>query len=123
MKYVLSAVVVAILMSGTLLATNNQPTTNADEKMSVEDIMKKGFKGGLLKKVMSEKASDEEKVQLMSMLIDLSENENEKGDAKVWKMMTMNALKASAKVVAGRKDALGALKEATNCKACHDKFK
>jgi hypothetical protein len=51
------------------------------------------------------------------------ENDAPKGEELQWKMQSGKALLAAAKVVAGREGATDELKEATNCKACHDVFK
>ena len=83
-----------------------------------EEIMKKGFKGSkeqppLLKKVLDGSATAEEKTKLGDYLKKLSTLKPEKGDAASWKE------KNDAILAAWNKNDINALKEATNCKACH----
>jgi cytochrome c553 len=95
------------------------------EKKTIKEVMKAGFAGdsSLCKKVVSGEANDEEKKKFLDLLIDLVENEPPKGDGTEWKMQSGTAMLAAAKVVTGREGSLEQLKAATNCKACHDKFK
>jgi hypothetical protein len=92
-------------------------------KFSTKDVMKKAMKGGLLKKVASGDASDEEKKQLHEMLVALSKNEPKKGEAESWKKLTTRLVKTSKAVVAGEEGAGEKLQKAANCKACHSKHK
>jgi Tfp pilus assembly protein PilF len=85
--------------------------------------MTKVMKGGALKKVMAGDASNEEKMMVLDMFISLSESEAPKGDAAEWKAQTGQVMNNYAKFLVGREGAAEALKAATNCKACHDKFK
>ncbi len=87
--------------------------------------MKAGFAGdsSLCKKVVTGEATDDEKKAFLDLLIDLVENDAPKGDELQWKTASGKALLAAAKVVSGREGAAAELKEATNCKACHDVFK
>lgn len=95
------------------------------EKKTIKQVMKAGFAGdnSLCKKVVTGDASDDEKKEFLNLLIDLVENDAPKGEEIQWKMQSGRALLAAAKVVAGREGATDELKEATNCKACHDVFK
>lgn len=94
-------------------------------KYSMEDIMKKGLKGddSLLKKVTEDRATDEEKKLLVGYFQALTHHEPSKGDAASWKAKTGALLAATQKVVKGDKAALAQLKEASNCKACHNVHK
>lgn len=98
---------------------------NLAEKKTVKEVMKAGFAGdsSLCKKVVSGESSDDEKKKFLDLMIDLVENDAPKGDEIEWKMQSGRALVAAAKLVAGREGAAAELKEAANCKACHDKFK
>jgi hypothetical protein len=98
---------------------------NLAEKKKVKEVMKAGFAGdsSLCKKVVSGESSDEEKKKFLDLIIDLVENDAPKGDAMEWKMQSGKVLVATAKLVAGREGAAAELKEAANCKSCHDKFK
>ncbi len=99
-------------------------TTQAEEsdsaKHSTKEIMKVGFKGGLLKKVAGGDASDDEKKKLHEMLVALGKNKVEKGDAESWKKLTSALVKASKDVLEGKDGAGEALQKASNCKACHN---
>jgi hypothetical protein len=87
-----------------------------------EEIMKKGFKGSktepaLLKKVLGGSATEAEKAKLKEYISKLASLKPEKGTAESWKRKTTALVKAM------EKDDLKALKEATNCKACHKAHK
>ncbi|MGI9472845.1 MAG: hypothetical protein ACR2NZ_15000 [Rubripirellula sp.] len=96
---------------------------DSEPKFSTKEVMKKAMKGGLLKKVASGDASEEETKQLHSMLVALSKNEPKKGDAESWKKMTGALVKASTAAVDGDPEAGAMLKKAANCKACHNLHK
>jgi hypothetical protein len=119
MRRFFPAMVVLLCVGGFALANNLAP------KKTVKEVMKAAFAGdsSLCKKVTSGEASDDEKKQFLSLLIDLVENNAPKGDETEWKMQSGTALVAAAKVVTGREEGLEELKAAVNCKACHDKFK
>lgn len=112
---------IAVMMSIGCLAMAN----NLVEKKKIKEVMKAGFAGdsSLCKKVVSGEGNDEDKKKFLDLMIDLVENDAPKGDEVEWKMQSGKALIAAAKVVAGREGATAELKEAANCKACHDKFK
>jgi hypothetical protein len=120
---------VAALFSGTLLMVCliALPTRAANDdsatKYSTKDVMKKAFKGPLLKKVAGGGASDAEKKELHSMLVALSKNKPKKGDAESWKKLTGALVKASEAAVKGDAKAGDMLKKAANCKACHNSHK
>ena len=92
-------------------------------KYSIKDVMKQGHKDGLLKKVLTEKASDADKVKLLDLYLSLIENEPPQGDVAGWQEKSGAAIVAAAKVAVGRDGALAELKTATNCKACHEPHK
>ena len=103
-------------------------TVNADDDkdkktFTLKDVMKKGFKGGLVKKVASGKADAKEVDTLILMFESMAKAKPKKGDAKSWKEKT-DALLSAAKGVKGKTKAAGqALSKAANCKACHNKHK
>ena len=99
------------------------PKAPAEPANSIKDVMKKAHKDGLLKKVLEDQASDDEKKQLLDLYIDMLEGTPEKGEKTEWLMMAGRSVVAASKVVIGREGAVAELKEATNCKACHDPFK
>jgi hypothetical protein len=119
MRRVLTLAVALSLVGGFALANNLAP------KKSVKEVMKGAFAGetSLVKKVLSGEASDEDKKLFLDYLVDMVENDAPKGDGIEWKVQSGTALLAAAKVVTGREGSLDELKAATNCKACHDKFK
>ena len=94
-------------------------------KYSIKDVMKKGMnpKSGLLKKVQSGDASDDEKKLLADMLAALGENEPPKGDAESWKKKSKALAKAGKALVDGDENAMAMLKKASNCKSCHSEHK
>ena len=96
--------------------------SNAQDN-SIADVMEKAHKDGLLKKVLDGEASDEEKKKLLDLYIDMFESEPPQGDQGEWMMQAGASVLAASKVVVGRDGAMEELKSATNCKACHDKFK
>lgn len=92
-------------------------------KFTTKMVMKKAFKGPLLKKVASGSASDEEKKSLHDMLVALSKNKPPKGEADSWKKLTGALVKAGEAAVEGDSKAGMMLKKGANCKACHSKHK
>jgi hypothetical protein len=104
------------------------PVFAADEdgdkpKFTTKQIMKQAFKGPLLKKVASGDGSEEDAKKLNEMLVALSKNKPEKGDAESWKKFTDPLLKAGKAAVDGVDDAGAMLKKAANCKECHKAHK
>lgn len=122
LKMLMSVFVLSIATC--VCSTFNVRAEDSDtEKYSTKLVMKSGFKGGLLKKVASGKASEEEKKKLHSMLVALSKNSVKKGDAESWKKLTSALVKASTAVMEGKDGAGEALQKAANCKACHNVHK
>jgi hypothetical protein len=92
-------------------------------KHTTKQVMKLAHKGGLLKKVVDGKATDEEKKQLVELYTSLAGNKPPKGDAAAWKEKT-DAVVAAAKDAAEGKEGAGALlTKATNCMGCHSAHK
>lgn len=126
-KLIALAAVVAV---GALVAVN---VSLADEKkdekekkpMSIEDVMKKGFKGGksLYRKIISKKKepTKEEKEKFLAMMKDLAKNKPPKGDEKSWKKFTTALVEPTEKIVKGEdvEKAMAALKKAAKCGDCH----
>lgn len=108
MKYVFAsalALLAVVLMLGS--------TSVGGEKVTIKEIMTKAMKGGLVTKVASGKASDEEKKELVRLFDYLHKNTPPKGEEASWKEKT-NALLDAAKKGDGK-----ALKAAANCAGCH----
>src|SRR5437899_1372817 len=88
----------------------------ADEpKNSIKDVMKKAHKDGLLKKVVGNKASDDEKKELVALYEDLAKNKPPMGDEGSWKTKTEALVKAAKGVAEGDKKSVAALNKATKC--------
>ena len=119
MRRVFTLALATMFVGGFALANNFVP------KKTVKEVMKAAFAGdsSLCKKVVSGQANEDEQKQFLDLLIDLVENDAPKGEVVEWKMQSGTAMLAAAKVVTGREGSLDELKAATNCKACHDKFK
>jgi hypothetical protein len=97
----------------------------AKPKYTIEEVMEKAHKGksSLLKQVMTGKASDEQKKQLVEYYEELAKNKPEKGSAEDWKKRTTALVKASKEVAGGNESAKPQLGKAANCKACHEAHK
>jgi hypothetical protein len=88
-------------------------------KNSIKEVMKEAHKDGLLKKVMDGSATREEKDKLLDLYISMHDNEPPKGEKNEWLMRSGWLVVAAARASLGREEATDALKEASNCKACH----
>lgn len=114
---VLAALSVAFLVLGTMTGTT-EAQDKKEPKYPIKEVMKKFMdKGGIRDKILEDKASDDEKKQMIEFLEALHANKPPKGDAKAWDERTTAILKAAKD---GDKDAL---KKATNCKTCHETFR
>ena len=92
----------------------------ADDPKPIKEIMGKAHKDGLLKKVSSGKASDDEKKELLALYEDLAKNKPPMGDEADWKTRTEAMVKAAKAVVdTGDKKSETALGKTVNCAACH----
>ena len=112
MKYLLASTIALVAMVVLVSAQAAQ-----DSKFTNKEVMQKAMKGGLLNKVKSGKASDDEKKLLIDLFTALHDNTPKKGDPDNWKKMT-DALVAAAKSADPK-----ALTAAANCAACHKEFK
>ncbi len=123
MKFAMLFAATIVMASGNL--SNENESSNADPENSISDVMKKGHAGGgsLLSKVKKDEATDEEKMELLNLYIDMLDNEPPKGDKDEWEALNQRIVVAAAKVALGREDSTEALVELTNCKNCHDSFK
>jgi len=84
---------------------------------SIKVIMQKAMKGGLANKVVSGKATADEKKLLISLFTDLTTHKAPAGDDAAFKERTAALLKAA------KEDDGKALKTAMTCKTCHDNYK
>jgi hypothetical protein len=119
-KFIAGGAALSLLLVATSLALR------ADEEkkpVAIKEVMKVCMKEGLCKKVADGQASEEETKKLLAMFEDLAKNKPKKGDADSWNTKT-GALVAAAKLAVEKDAGAGAkLKEAANCKACHDAHK
>jgi cytochrome c553 len=94
-------------------------------KYTIKEVMNKAHKGGILKKVLSGKAEEDDVKELVIGYTALSLNKPPRGDAKAWKKRTEALVKAAKAVEKNDTDkkALAALKKASNCAACHNVHK
>mgnify|MGYP007073200501 CR=1 FL=1 len=92
--------------------------SEGEPKYTIEEIMIKGHKEGLLKKVL-EGGKHADAMDLMDLYASLSEQDPPKGDADSWKEKSDALMVAVARVAVKRPDGIAQLKEASNCMACH----
>lgn len=112
------------------LATNGGTANRAtallsddEEKLTISKIMKLAHKSGLLKKVATGKASDEEITELHKFYAAMPELAPPKGEKKSWQEKTTALVEASQAAVDKDPQAGAMLKAATNCAACHQVHK
>jgi hypothetical protein len=87
------------------------------KEVTIKQVMKKAFAGGLCKKVASGDASAEEKKELIALFEGLSKATPPKGEEASWKEKTKALLDAA------KADDGAALQKAANCQACHQEHK
>lgn len=104
-----------------VVAADDAP--KSEIKYSLEDVMKQGMKGGLVAKVASGQASKEVKETFLHMVQDMAKQEPHKGDAESWKALNAELVAAAEDAIAGKPTAGSRLKQAANCKACHELHK
>jgi len=92
-------------------------------KYTIKEVMKTAHKEGLLKKVTSGKASDEDKKELLELYTALSQNKPPKGEIDDWKVKTKAIVKANKEIIADEKAGIKDLTKATKCQACHEVHK
>ena len=84
----------------------------------------KHIKAGLVSKVLSGDATDEELQQLHEYARALPHNKPPKGSNKSWRGLTRELLAATRSVIKnGDEESLARLTAASNCKACHTPHK
>lgn len=120
MKRFLGSVAAVAFMSVMVLTALGFEAEQAPRaKHSVKEVMQGAHKSGLLKKVLQDEASQEEKLELLDHYVSLAENKPIKGDAKAWEEKTNAIVLAAAKATVGRDDGTELLQKVTNCMACH----
>jgi hypothetical protein len=95
----------------------------AEEKVTIKQVMKEAHKDGLLAKVLKEEATPEEKLKLLDLYVSMAEAKPPQGDEKVWTERTADIVLKVARVVVEREGAAADLKKSTDCAACHKEFK
>jgi mono/diheme cytochrome c family protein len=97
--------------------------SGAEEKQeplpSISEIMNKGMKQGLWKRVARGEASKAESEELVTHFSALSKQKPPKGDEKSWQEKTEALVAAARAAASGQADAGAQLAAATNCGACH----
>lgn len=92
-------------------------------KYTIEEVMEKAHKDGLMKKIVAGEGSPEDKAQLLDLYLSLLEQDPPQGDATDFHEKAATAVVAAARVVVGRDGAEEALTRAVNCAACHKDHK
>lgn len=119
---------VALLGLGAFLALDaaggTAPETKDDPKVSINDIMTKAHgRLGLRSKLLSDKATQEEKDELLELYVVLGKHKPPKGDAASWKKRTDALVKATKDMIEGKSGAKTRFNNASRCKDCHDQHK
>jgi hypothetical protein len=92
-------------------------------KYTIKQVMGAAHKEGLLKKVVSGQASDDEKKQLLELYSALGHNKPPRGDAADWKKRTDGMVAAAKDVTTGKEGAEKKLGKTVDCKGCHQLHK
>src|SRR5438876_4771674 len=118
-KWIAACIVLALAV-----AVGGKTPVKADD-LPIKEVMKMAHTGKptLLAKVAGGKASDDEKKMLVELYENLGKNKPPKGDEDEWKKKTEDLVAAAKDVAAGTKGANAKLQKASNCGACHGKFK
>ncbi len=93
-----------------------------DPKYTIKEVMNQahgGMQNSLYAKVLTGKASQEEKDQLVDLYSALPDNKPNKGSAQSWKTKTTALLDAAKAVAENKNNSINKLKSANNCMSCH----
>lgn len=93
----------------------------AAPQMSIEEIMKKGYKGdgSPLKRLLTGRGTKDDAKLMLDLNKALAASKPDKGDQADWTQRTSALLKASEQINAGDRAGIAALKAASDCKSCH----
>ncbi len=120
-KYILSLALPLSLLCVHLVATPS--ASAADEELTIKKIMKVAFKGDLVRKVGTNKASAKEKQELLKLAKAMQGMKPPKGDMESWKDKSKAFVDAVQASIDGKEDAGMLMKKSTNCAACHKTHK
>lgn len=115
-----------ILTAATAALALGLSTSAADApKLSIEEIMEKGFKGKMSPAARVGKGEGtKEDFKLMAELsAALAKTKPPQGDEADWKVRTAKLAAAGKLLAEGKPGALDAWKEAANCKQCHEIYR
>ncbi len=122
-----SLVVAAGVVTGTPLCAADKPAAGDAPKYTIEEVMEKAHKGkekSMFSRVVAGKGSDEDKKLLVEYYQAMTANKPPKGDPAAWTKRNEAILTAAKQVQSsGDQKNLTALKNAANCKQCHDLHK
>jgi hypothetical protein len=116
----------ALAVLGLVLIAGTDAAQDKGKKYTIKEVMQEAHKKGgpmLRDKVISGKASDEEKKTLLAMYKSLAAQKPPAGEADSWKEKTAALVEAAKLAVDGDKGAAKALKKAANCMGCHNAHK
>lgn len=122
MKYVLGVLIAGAALMITVTSDAGQ---RKEPKYTIKEVMKKAHagKGAIMKAVAANKASAEEKKELVELYTALAMNTPPKGDEKAFKAKANELLEAAKKAADGDEKAAKSLLKIANCKACHDNYR
>jgi hypothetical protein len=94
-------------------------------KYTIKQVMKLAHnrKKGLVTKIAEGSASKEDKQQLLTLYMSLSQQKPPKGSADDWKQRCAAIVKAAKGVFEDKDGSVESLKKAINCMACHEKHR
>ena len=92
-------------------------------KYSIKEVMKEAHKGGLMKKVASGQATQQEKDKLVDLYVALQQNKPPKGEEGSWKEQTEKLIVVAKKAAKGDDAAAKSLPKVVQCGACHNVHK
>ena len=117
----LSALAVALTAGFTLKSLAEDKKAGS----SIKDVMKEKFKGDTsdIKKAVKGELSKEQVASLLASVKAMAEQKPKKGDEASWKEKCAALVAAVEKLEKGEAGAGDAVKNAANCKACHDVHK
>ena len=115
--------VVPLLALFLLTFTLTASSPGDDEAPTIKQIMKDGFKGGLVRSVGTGKATPEEQQKLLKFAQQMEKLNPPQGEADSWKEKTKAFTSAVQAVIDGDEGAAAQLMKASNCAACHKPHK